>query len=78
MTKIGIEMKISDKTSIELSKILPLRSAEKVPMMIASTNSSAIAMTARRPVTGSVAASTSLTDRPENVVPMFPWKMPTR
>jgi hypothetical protein len=39
MTKIGSEMKISETTSIELSKILPLRSAEKVPMMIASVNS---------------------------------------
>ena len=34
-------------------------------MMIASTNSMAIAMTASRPVTGSVAASTADTGRPE-------------
>ena len=45
-------------------------------MMIASVNSIAIAMMARRPVIGSVRARTVLTDSPENVVPMSPLKTP--
>ena len=75
-TKIGSATKISAITSIVLSKNLPLRSAEIVPMMIASVNSIAMAMTARRAVTGRVRASTSLTDWPEKVEPRSPWKMP--
>ena len=75
-TKIGIDSAIRATMSDTLSKILPLRSAAIVPMMIASVNSMPIAITARRPVTGSVSARTSDTGRPEYVTPRFPWKTP--